>query len=213
MGKKGNRPDRHARRDPVRACIAQDKVRQDHAEDPAQDRRGGCLEPRRHLDPGRSRSGRSAGRQSTGDGSREVARLPRGDADIDANDGADADRRVERRPEVELVRRVGTPLGSDDAAERCGRFRRGSGHDSGREGLGDSASPGFGGCTNTIARTDGPQSPKTPRSLCAERAEKLFAVTDAVHHLVPPRVRQRQRHELGENPPRHQIRVIRDRLW
>jgi hypothetical protein len=38
------------------------------------------------------------------------------DGGVDAHDGADADRRVERGPEVELERRVGLALGGDDAA-------------------------------------------------------------------------------------------------
>ena len=40
MGANGNRPDRHARRHPVRARAAQDPVGQDHAPNPAQDRGG-----------------------------------------------------------------------------------------------------------------------------------------------------------------------------
>ena len=39
VGEEGNRPDRDARRHPVRAGAAQDPVGQDHAPDPAQDRR------------------------------------------------------------------------------------------------------------------------------------------------------------------------------
>ena len=39
---------------------------------------------------------------------------------VDAHDRADADGRIERGPEMELVRRVGRALGGDDAAERCG---------------------------------------------------------------------------------------------
>ena len=39
MGAQGNRPDRHSRQDPVRARLAQDPLRQDHAPHPAQDRR------------------------------------------------------------------------------------------------------------------------------------------------------------------------------
>ena len=40
-------------RDPVRARPAQDPLGQDHAPDPAQDRRGRHRQPRRHLDAGR----------------------------------------------------------------------------------------------------------------------------------------------------------------
>jgi hypothetical protein len=36
---------------------------------------------------------------------------------FDANDRPDSHRRVERRPEMEFVRRVGLALGRDDAAE------------------------------------------------------------------------------------------------
>ena len=38
LGAQGDRPDRFARPDPVRARLAQDPLRQDHAPDPAQDR-------------------------------------------------------------------------------------------------------------------------------------------------------------------------------
>jgi hypothetical protein len=38
-------------------------------------------------------------------------------AAIHAHDRPDADRRVERRPEVELVRSIGATLGGDDPAE------------------------------------------------------------------------------------------------
>ena len=55
LGAQGDRPDRLARPDPVRARPAQDPLRQDHAPHPAQDRRGRFLQPRRHLDAGRSR--------------------------------------------------------------------------------------------------------------------------------------------------------------
>ena len=44
--------------DPVRAGTAENPFRQDHAPHPAQDRRGRTVEPRRHLDAGRSRRGR-----------------------------------------------------------------------------------------------------------------------------------------------------------
>ena len=37
---------------------------------------------------------------------------------FDAHDRADADGRIQRRPEMEFVRRVGLSLGGDDAAER-----------------------------------------------------------------------------------------------
>jgi hypothetical protein len=35
---------------------------------------------------------------------------------VDAHDRPDSDRRIERRPEMKLVRRVGLSLGGDDAA-------------------------------------------------------------------------------------------------
>ena len=58
LGAQGDRPDRLARPDPVRARPAEDALRQDHAPHPAQDRRGRVRQSRRHLDPGRSGGGR-----------------------------------------------------------------------------------------------------------------------------------------------------------
>ena len=58
LGAQGDRPDRHARRHPVGARPAQDALGQDHAPHPAQDRRERFQQPRRHVDPGRSRRGR-----------------------------------------------------------------------------------------------------------------------------------------------------------
>ena len=58
LGAQGHRPDRLARPDPVRAGPAENPLRQDHAPHPAQDRRGRTVQPRRHLDAGRSRRGR-----------------------------------------------------------------------------------------------------------------------------------------------------------
>src|SRR5690606_30731477 len=46
----GDRRDRHARQDTVRAGAAQDALRQDHAPHPAQDRRGRLRLAGRHLD-------------------------------------------------------------------------------------------------------------------------------------------------------------------
>ena len=63
LGAHGNRPDRLARPDPVRARPAEDPLRQDHAPHPAQDRRGRVRQSRRHLDARRSRRGRRPGRQ------------------------------------------------------------------------------------------------------------------------------------------------------
>jgi acetyl-CoA synthetase len=54
----GDRPDRLARQDPVRAGPAKDPLRQDHAPHPAQDRRGRFRSARRHLDAGRPGRGR-----------------------------------------------------------------------------------------------------------------------------------------------------------
>ena len=54
----GDRPDRRAGPDPVRAGPAQDALGQDHAPHPAQDRRGRVLQPGRHLDARRSGRGR-----------------------------------------------------------------------------------------------------------------------------------------------------------
>ena len=53
LGAQGDRPDRLARPDPVRARPAEDALRQDHAPHPAQDRRGRVRQSRRHLDAGR----------------------------------------------------------------------------------------------------------------------------------------------------------------
>ncbi len=58
LGAHGDRPDRLAGPDPVRARPAEDAFRQDHAPHPAQDRRGRAQRARRHLDLGRSRRGR-----------------------------------------------------------------------------------------------------------------------------------------------------------
>ena len=58
VGAQGDRPDRLARPDPVRAGPAEDALGQDHAPHPAQDRRGRVRQSRRHLDAGRSGGGR-----------------------------------------------------------------------------------------------------------------------------------------------------------
>ena len=58
LGAQGDRADRLARPDPVRARPAEDPLRQDHAPHPAQDRRGRVRQSRRHLDLGRSGRGR-----------------------------------------------------------------------------------------------------------------------------------------------------------
>ena len=63
MGAQGDRPDRLARPDPVRARPAEDALRQDHAPHPAQDRRGRVRQSRRHLDLGRSGGGRRSGEE------------------------------------------------------------------------------------------------------------------------------------------------------
>ena len=52
LGAPGDRPNRLARPDPVRAGIAEDAVRQDHAAHLAQDRRGRIRQSRRHVDAG-----------------------------------------------------------------------------------------------------------------------------------------------------------------
>ena len=57
LGAQGDRPDRLARPDPVRARPAEDALRQDHAPHPAQDRRGRVRQSGRHLDAGRSGRG------------------------------------------------------------------------------------------------------------------------------------------------------------
>jgi hypothetical protein len=44
------------------------------------------------------------------------------------HNGPDAYRRIERRPEMELVRRVGAPFGRHDAAKRKSWRRRLAGH-------------------------------------------------------------------------------------
>ena len=59
----GDRPDRLARQDPVRARPAEDPLGQDHAPHPAQDRRGRFFRARRHLDARRSGRGRRPDRQ------------------------------------------------------------------------------------------------------------------------------------------------------
>ena len=58
LGAQGNRPDRLARSDPVCARAAEDALGQDHAANPAQDRRGRVRQSRRHLDAGRPGRGR-----------------------------------------------------------------------------------------------------------------------------------------------------------
>ena len=63
VGAQGDRPDRLARPDPVRARPAEDALRQDHAPHPAQDRRGRVRQSRRHLDAGRSGGGRRSGEE------------------------------------------------------------------------------------------------------------------------------------------------------
>ena len=63
LGAQGDRPDRLARSDPVRARPAEDALGQDHAPHPAQDRRGRVRQSRRHLDAGRSGRGRRSGQQ------------------------------------------------------------------------------------------------------------------------------------------------------
>ena len=57
LGAQGDRPDRRARQDPVRARPAQDALRQDHAPHPAQDRRGRVRQFRRYVNARRSGSG------------------------------------------------------------------------------------------------------------------------------------------------------------
>ena len=64
--RKRDRPDRHARRDPVRARPAQDPLGQDHAPHPAQDRRGRHRRARRHLHARRPGGGRRSGREPGG---------------------------------------------------------------------------------------------------------------------------------------------------
>ena len=66
LGPQRNRPDRRARRDPVRARPAQDAVGQDHAPHPAQDRRGRRVHARRHQDARRSGGGRRSGGEPGG---------------------------------------------------------------------------------------------------------------------------------------------------
>ena len=51
LGAQGDRPDRLARPDPVRAGPAEDALRQDHAPHPAQDRRGRVRQSRRPQHP------------------------------------------------------------------------------------------------------------------------------------------------------------------
>ena len=63
LGAQGDRPDRLARLDPVRAGPAEDALRQDHAAHPAQDRRGRVRQSRRYLDARRARRGRRPHRQ------------------------------------------------------------------------------------------------------------------------------------------------------
>ena len=63
LGAQGDRPDRLARPDPVRARPAEDPLGQDHAPHPAQDRRGRVRRARRHLDARRSGRGRRPGEQ------------------------------------------------------------------------------------------------------------------------------------------------------
>ena len=60
----GDRADRVSRRHPVRARPAEDPLGQDHAPHPAQDRREGVRQPRRHVDLGRSVRGRRPRGQS-----------------------------------------------------------------------------------------------------------------------------------------------------
>ena len=72
---------------------------------------------------------------------------------VDAHDRADADRRLERRPEMKFVRRVRTLLGGDDATEGRRGFGRGY-HDSGRESEGESNVVAYDGWLQAIARTD-----------------------------------------------------------
>ena len=87
LGAQGDRPDRLAGSDPVRAGIAKDPLRQDHAANLAQDRRGRFLKSRRHLDAGRSRRGRRSRREASEPRDRLVddtgvessAREPRGE--------------------------------------------------------------------------------------------------------------------------------------
>ena len=45
---------------------------------------------------------------------------------LDTHDRADADGRIQRRPEMEFVRRVRFSLGRDDPSERRGRGSDGS---------------------------------------------------------------------------------------
>ena len=77
LGAQGDRPDRLARPDPVRARPAEDPLRQDHAPHPAQDRRGRVRQSRRHLDARRSgvvddlvnnRQNKKAARSASGHG-------------------------------------------------------------------------------------------------------------------------------------------------
>ena len=63
LGAQGDRPDRLARPDPVRARPAEDALRQDHAPHPAQDRRGRVRQSRRHLDARRPGRGGRSGEQ------------------------------------------------------------------------------------------------------------------------------------------------------
>ena len=63
LGAEGDRPDRHARPDPVGAGAAQDTLGQDHAPHPAQDRGQRARPARRHLHPRRPGGGGRPGRQ------------------------------------------------------------------------------------------------------------------------------------------------------
>ncbi len=58
LGAQGDRTDRLARPDPVRARSAEDTLRKDHAKDPQEDRGGRLHRARRHFDVGRSGRGR-----------------------------------------------------------------------------------------------------------------------------------------------------------
>ena len=79
VGAQGDRPDRLARPDPVRARPAEDALRQDHAPHPAQDRRGRVRQSRRHLDARRSGGGRRPGEQPAEQEGRAPRPAPRPD--------------------------------------------------------------------------------------------------------------------------------------
>ena len=132
---------------------------------------------------------------------------------LDAHDGSDADRRIERRPEMEFVRSIGFPLSCDYAAEnrqamedvRCKMEGL-----SGNVDVKDTAEA----CSRFQSSAFDlssyifhlPSSIAVP--LPHRRPQILLAITYPVRHRAPATVRERDGRALGEHPARDFVGAV-----